>query len=161
MFRPIRLTPMPLLRLLGPLILSAACGCADVRVVREMPNGGVVALPMNNNCWPMYYRSRAAKLMRAKCPEGYRIDREEFVWNGKEGPEGHSPHDSYFGYTNPEDETAPYHRKEYHITFHAAPARRHPPPDTTDSASGRPSSPNEDKDELPPPRPLKSQGRDR
>jgi hypothetical protein len=106
---------------LGLLIVSAACGCASVRVVRETPDGGVIALPMDTNCWPTYYRDRAAKLMTEKCPGGYQIDRAEYVWNGKEGPEGHRAYESYFGYTDPDDETAHYLRKEYRITFHATP----------------------------------------
>ena len=148
--------------ILGPLILSAAYGCADVRVVREMPNGGVVALPMNTDCWPMYYRSRADKLMHQKCPGGYQIVREEEVWNGKEGPEGHRPYESYFGYTDPDDEMAPYLRKEYRITFHAAPAGNRRPATDTPPATGKSVSPApappppgaEGREGLPPPRPL-------
>jgi hypothetical protein len=145
--------------MLGPLIMSGVCGCAGVRVVRETPNGGVIALPMNNNCWPMYYRDRAEKLMNEKCPGGYQIDREEFVWNGREGPEGHRYYESYFGYTDPDDERGPYLRKEYRITFHAAqpsgqPMAAEKPPQTGKSAS--PPSPGSDGgNELPPPRPLK------
>lgn len=150
-----RLVPM-----LGLLILSAVCGCADVRVVRQAPDGGVIALPMNSNCWPMYYRDRAEKLMNEKCPGGYRIDREEYVWNGKEGPEGHRYYESYFGYTNPDDERAPYLRKEYRITFHAAPPPGRPPaaekpPQTGKSASPPPAPSGKGTEELPPPRPLK------
>ena len=139
-----------LFRVLGLLILTA-CGCADVRVVQEKPHGGVIALPMNSNCWPMYYRDRAEKLMNEKCPGGFRIDGEEYVWNGIPGPEGHRYHDSYFGYTNPDDETAPYLRKEFRITFHAAPPPARPP-------APAPPSPSQggDREELPPPRPLKS-----
>ncbi len=150
----------PLVSLLGLLILSAVCGCAAIRVVRETPDGGVLALPANTNCWPMYYRDRAEKLMSEKCPGGYRIDREEFVWNGKEGPEGHRYYNSYFGYTDPNDEFGPYLRKEYRITFHAAPPASRPSPHAPEGAGRRPpaepASPaqDENKDELPPPRRL-------
>lgn len=150
---------LPFVDLLALLLVSSACGCADVRVVRELPDGGVIALPMNTNCWPMYYRRRAAKLMNQKCPGGYRIEREEFVWDGKPGPEGHRAHESYFGYTDPHDEMAPYLRKEYWIVFHAASSRsrqsatRLPKPDSSPPSPPPPS--DESKDELPPPRPLK------
>ena len=157
------LARLPLVVMLGALLLSVACGCTSVRVVRETPDGGVLAMPMNSNCWPMYYRSRAEKLMSEKCPDGYRIVREEFVWDGKPGPEGHRAYESYFGYTDPHDEMAPYLRKEYWITFHAAsPASRRP----ATSASPKPDPPapsvpppspqaGQSTEELPPPRPLK------
>lgn len=150
----------PLVGLLGALLLPAICGCANARVVREAPDGGVIAIPMNNNCWPMYYRSRAEKLMSAKCPEGYRIVREEYVWDGKPGPEGHRAHDSYFGYTDPHDEMAPYLRKEYWIAFQATPSASRQPARNTSPQSGQsipPSSPSagSNKEELPPPRLLK------
>ncbi len=111
-----------------------------------------------------YYRSRGEKLMSEKCPGGYQIDREEYVFNGREGPEGRRYHDSYFGYTDPDDENAPYLRKEYRITFHAAaptnglPATKLPPPaPPSGSAVPAPLPPGvEGKEELPPPRPLKS-----
>lgn len=107
-------------------------------------------MPMNCNCWPMYYRDRAEKLMRAKCPGGYEIDHEEEVWNGKEGPEGHRAYESYFGYTDPDDETAPYLRQEYRITFHAK------APSVGQPAAGPPSpSRGGGAEELPSPRPWK------
>ncbi|MGH7169191.1 MAG: hypothetical protein ACRELG_02795, partial [Gemmataceae bacterium] len=153
---------MPLVRVLGSLLLSAVCGCAGARVVREARDGGVIAVPMNNNCWPMYYRNRAENLMSEICPDGYQIDREEFVWDGKPGPEGHRAHESYFGYTDPDDENAPYLRKEYWIAFHAAqpgnrkPAADAPPKPGQAAPSAPPSSPaEEDKEQLPAPRPLK------
>lgn len=149
----------PFVALLVVLLFSVVCGCADVRVVRELPDGGVLAMPMNSNCWPMYYRQRADRLMNQKCPDGYRIEREEYVWDGKPGVEGHRAHESYFGYTDPHDEMAPYLRKEYWIVFHAAsPGKRQ---SATRPPKPRPSAPppsppgSEDKDELPPPRPLK------
>ncbi|HEY7315028.1 MAG TPA: hypothetical protein VH643_37125 [Gemmataceae bacterium] len=149
-----------LVRVLALSIVWTICGCADVRVVRETSEGGVVALPMNTNCWPMYYRDRAEKLMSQKCPAGYRIDREEFVWNGKEGPEGHRYYESYFGYTNPDDDRADYLRKEYRITFHAAPSGSQRPPTSpplkpgqSNSSAPPPSRPKgESNEELPPPR---------
>lgn len=142
--------------LLGLLILSAVGGCANVRVVHEAADGGVIALPMNSNCWPMYYRNRAEKLMSEKCPDGYRIDREEFVWDGKPGTEGHRAHESYFGYTDPNDEMAPYLRKEYWIAFHTArPGNRKPAREAAEPAPSTPRpSPAEDDKELPPPRPV-------
>lgn len=145
---------------LAALFVLVLCGCADVRVVRETPDGGILAMPMNNNCWPMYYRRRAARLMSQKCPEGYRIEREEFVWNGKPGPEGHRAHESYFGYTDPNDEFGPYLRKEYWIVFHtAAPPNRQSAtkalPKPEPSAAPTPPANGEGKDELPPPRRLK------
>ena len=151
---------LPFVDLVALLLLSVVCGCADVRIVRELPDGGILAMPMNNDCWPMYYRRRAARLMSQKCPEGYRIEREEFVWDGKPGPEGHRARESYFGYTDPHDEMAPYLRKEYWITFHAASSRGRqsatkalPKLDPSNSSASPPSS--EGKDELPPPRPLR------
>jgi hypothetical protein len=151
---------MQLVGMLASLLLPIVCGCADVRIVREMPNGGVIAMPMNSDCWPMYYRSRAEKLISAKCPGGYRIDREEFVWNGKPGTEGHRAHESYFGYTDPNDEMAPYLRKEYWISFHAeSPGGRRPitdaPAKSLSPAAPPSSSGSSSKEELPPPRPLK------
>jgi hypothetical protein len=151
---------MRLACLLALFILSALCGCADVRTVRETANGGVIAMPMNNNCWPMYYRSRAEKLMSAKCPDGYRIVREGFVWDGKPGTEGHRAHESYFGYTDSNDEMAPYLRKEYWIAFHAVPPGSRQPATDAPPKSGQsappPSPPaGQSKEELPPPRPLK------
>lgn len=147
---------------LGALLWSVACGCTNVRIVRETPDGGVIAMPMNSNCWPMYYRSRAEQFMSRKCPGGYHIQREEFVWDGKPGPEGHRAHDSYFGYTDPHDEMAPYLRKEYWIAFRAAaPGSRLPaanlPAKTGPSALSAPPPPpaGQSGEELPPPRPLK------
>ena len=153
---------MRLVPMLGFLFLSIVSGCADVRVVREAPEGGVIALPMDSNCWPMYYRNRAEKLMNEKCPDGYRIDREEFVWDGKPGTAGHRAYESYFGYTDPDDEMAPYLRKEYWIAFHAAPRGNRKPatdaiakPGKPAPSAPRPSPAGKDKDELPAPRPLK------
>jgi hypothetical protein len=154
---------MRLVGLLVPFLVTALCGCANARIVRETPDGGVIAIPMNNNCWPMYYRNRAEKLMSQKCPGGYRIEREEFVWDGKPGTEGHRAHESYFGYTDPHDEMAPYLRKEYWIAFRAAapgsqrPATNAPAkPGSSPSTILPPSPPaSPSGDELPPPRPLK------
>jgi len=137
-------------------VLVAVCGCADVRFVQETPEGGVIAIPTNSNCWPMYYRSRAEKVMSQKCPDGYQIEREGFVWDGKPGPEGHRAHESYFGYTDPDDEKAPYLRKEYWIAFRAVtPGNRQPAIQTApkSNSSSSPADPKEEK--LPLPRPLK------
>jgi len=153
---------MRLHRLFVPFLVTALCGCANARIVRETADGGVIAIPMNNNCWPMYYRNRAEKLMSQKCPDGYRIEREEFVWDGKPGTEGHRAHESYFGYTDPHDEMAPYLRKEYWIAFRtAAPGNRQSAtnalakPSPSAPAAPPPPPASQSGEELPPPRPLK------
>src|SRR5262249_15255416 len=65
------------------LLLVLACGCGGARMIYQDQNGGVVAIPSNQNYWPFYYRDEADKLMRAKCPHGYDIVREEEVAVGK------------------------------------------------------------------------------
>lgn len=58
-------------------------GCARPRFVEVSKDGGVVAIPSNSNQWPTYYRDKAEKLMREKCPEGYEIVMEEEVVTGQ------------------------------------------------------------------------------
>lgn len=153
------------LRLVGATILAAACGCAPgVHFVSQSPDGGVVALPNNSDQWPTYYRNRAAQLMKKRCPDGYVIDREEVVVekparSGKQAPND----DEYYEYNGALERISNYRRETYQITFHAAPpgGRRPktdgPPQTVKPNSSTLPPSPPDgaDKDELPPPRPLK------
>jgi hypothetical protein len=55
------------------------CGCNSARLVTVSGQGGVVAIPNNSNCWPMYHRDKAIALIEHQCPQGYVIDREEEV----------------------------------------------------------------------------------
>lgn len=71
---------MSLQRTLSAFGLAAfvgACGCSQARYVTRSPEGGVVAIPKNNDYWPTHYRSEAEKLMRECCPEGYVIVAEK------------------------------------------------------------------------------------
>lgn len=171
MDKPLASARSPLLLAHGLLLLSAVCGCGPgVHFVRQTPEGGVVALPANSNHWPTYYRNQAVELMRQKCPNGYKIDGEELVWNddSKDRP-GPRPYESYFGYTGGSDELSAYPRREYQIRFHAAPGAGFPgtkAPVKGGKPDGKPPSAtppkSEGKDELPPPRPLtEQQSRDR
>jgi hypothetical protein len=72
---------MSYLRLLpaAVLLLVSVSGCGTARMIQSTPDGGVVAIPSNNNSWPCNYRDHAEKLMAMKCPNGYDIVREEEV----------------------------------------------------------------------------------
>jgi hypothetical protein len=73
---------MSYLRLLVPaavLLLVSVSGCGSARMIQSTPDGGVVAIPSNNNSWPFNYRDHAEKLMAMKCPNGYDVVREEEV----------------------------------------------------------------------------------
>jgi hypothetical protein len=72
-----------ILVLLAAISLVVWCGCAKPRLVRTSKDGGVVAIPSNSNQWPTYYRDKAEKLMREKCPDGYEIVQEEEVVTGQ------------------------------------------------------------------------------
>lgn len=163
---PARATaPRARIRLVGAAILAAACGCAPgVHFVSQSPDGGVVAIPNNSDQWPTHYRSRAEQLMKKACPNGYVIDREEVVVekparSGKQAPND----DAYYDYNGALERIDSYRRESYQITFHAAPAgdrgpKTDAPPQTgqPNSSTLPPSAPGDaDKDELPPPRPLK------
>jgi len=153
-------------RMLGTPILMAACGCAGgVHLVSQSPEGGVIAIPTNSDQWPTHYRSRAERLMEQTCPTGYVIDHEEIVVekparSGKEAPND----DEYYEYNGALQKISNYRRETYRITFHAAPPEgRRPKTDVppqagkTNSSTLPPSPPSGvDKDELPPPRPLKA-----
>jgi hypothetical protein len=52
------------------------------RFVALEPNGGVVAIPTNTNCWPFFYREKAEAMMLERCPQGYVVDKEEEVFVG-------------------------------------------------------------------------------
>jgi hypothetical protein len=53
--------------------LLAASGCGTARHV---------VIPDNSDCWPGYHRSKALDLIAKRCPNGYRIEREEEVVTG-------------------------------------------------------------------------------
>jgi hypothetical protein len=67
--------------LLGALFFSpiVLTGCMGARYVSLEPQSGIVAIPMNTNCWPCYFHDKAEALMKEKCPQGYVIDHEEEV----------------------------------------------------------------------------------
>jgi hypothetical protein len=154
-----------MLRILGAQILMAACGCAGaVHFVSQSPDGGVIAIPNNSDQWPTHYRSRAEHLMQRTCPNGYVIDNEEVVVekparSGKEAPND----DEYYEYNGALQRISSYRRETYRITFHAAPPEGRRPETDVPPQAGKPNfstlppSPPSgvDKDELPPPRPLK------
>ena len=124
--------------LLAPL-LATTCGCVSpVRLVKETADGGVVRMPTNTNRWPTFYRARAELLMRQKCPDGFHIDKEGAV-GGNLDP--HRAYESYFGYTGGSEA-----EQVYHIAFHGVAESASVPPPAAPSA--------QEKDELPPPRPL-------
>jgi hypothetical protein len=52
-------------------------GCMGARLVEVTPEGGVVAIPSNTNCWPTYFHKAAEDLIQKQCPEGYVIDHEQ------------------------------------------------------------------------------------
>jgi hypothetical protein len=61
-----------------------SCGCAGTaRLVSLDSGGGVVAVPENSNRWPSFYRKQAEELMKANCPDGYTIVKEEEVVVGQ------------------------------------------------------------------------------
>ena len=122
---------MMVLRMLGALLLAAACGCADVGVhfVSQTPGGGVIAIPNNSDQWPSYYRSRAERLMKETCPNGYTIDREEVVASGSAQSGKQAPNDDeYYEYSGALQKIAKTRREEYQITFHCGPPAGDPPP---------------------------------
>ncbi|MCI0458916.1 MAG: hypothetical protein L0Z62_18310 [Gemmataceae bacterium] len=55
------------------LVTLTLTGCGTPRYVARYPEGGVIAIPDNSDCWPGYYRSKAEELMKKQCPEGYVI----------------------------------------------------------------------------------------
>jgi hypothetical protein len=131
-------------------------GCGQVRLIRDAPDGGVVAIPNNSNQWPSYYRNRAEYLMKRKCPEGYVIVNEEEGVDNPATRDGRKPHE-HFEYDGAYIRIATYERKDYRITFSSAAAAKKAP-----AAAGSPSRmppKDESKDELPPPRPLPDIGR--
>ena len=53
-------------------------GCASSpRFVHQDANSAVVAMPHDSNCWPSYYRDNADKMLRARFPQGYVVEKEE------------------------------------------------------------------------------------
>ncbi|MCC6311628.1 MAG: hypothetical protein IT345_12050 [Trueperaceae bacterium] len=65
----------PLLLLLLTLSVFAAGGCNSARYVYLDGTGGVIAMPYNTEG----NRAEATKLMRAHCPNGFEIVREQEV----------------------------------------------------------------------------------
>lgn len=150
MTSPNRWARMYVLSLLGPLALTALNGCSQVRLVENLPDGGVVAIPSNSNQWPTFYRNRAEFLMNRRFPEGYTIVREQEVVDNPAVRDGRKPYED-FDYNGGYDKVTHYDRKEYRITFRRAPATKSKP-----LPSPGPPAKEENKDELPPPRRLPS-----
>lgn len=149
MTSPNRWARMCLLFLLGSLIPAVMSGCTQVRLIENAPDGGVVSIPNNTNLWPTYYRNRAEDLMDRKFPEGYTIVNEQVVEDNPAARDGRKPNED-FEYNGAYERITHYNRKEYHITF-----RRGAPKKNAHPSPGRPAK-EENKDELPPPRPLPS-----
>jgi hypothetical protein len=143
---------MLLVCVLGVPLLTVLAGCSSaVHLVRETPDGGEITIPTNTNTWPSYYRSRAAFVMSQKCPGGFLVDREGAAGGPSADPAVRPGHESYFGYTGGSEA-----EQVYHIIFHAVPPTGAPAKPGKDTSPSRPSSSpaREDKDELPPPRPV-------
>lgn len=64
-------------------LLLTVAGCAGARLVSFDAHGGCIAIPENSDGWPYYYHTSAEQIMRAKCPDGYRVLKEEKVVVGK------------------------------------------------------------------------------
>jgi hypothetical protein len=118
--------------LVASLFMAALSGCGDARFVAQDQYGGVVAIPYNNNYWPMHYREEAEKLMAQKCPQGYVIDHEEEVVIGQTTTAGTSTdtrnYDLPGGNRSPAGSltstttnrsVSVQDKTEYRITFHA------------------------------------------
>ncbi len=131
-------------------------GCSQVRLVQDTADGGVVVIPNNSNQWPSYYRNRAEYLMKRKCPEGYVIVSEQEDKDNPAARDGRKPNED-FDYEGGYIRISTYDRKAYFIAFRSATAAKNVtppsshPPRTTDKS--------DDKDELPPPRPLPAEPR--
>jgi hypothetical protein len=113
---------MSCVRLAAPaavLLIVAASGCGtSARLVQTTPDGGIVAIPKNDNGWPYRYRETAEKLMAEKCPNGYEIVGEGEVVVGKRntiGANNTMPSGSPIGTPGTQDKT------EWRITFRAKP----------------------------------------
>lgn len=66
------------------LVVLWGTGCASsARLVKWDADGGIIAIPSNNNYWPLHYRDQAEALMKRKCPAGYQVVREEEVVVGQ------------------------------------------------------------------------------
>ena len=63
--------------------LLTLLGCQAARVVSRTSDGGVIAIPANNDLWPFHFRSKAESLIAKQCPEGYVIEDEEEVVVGQ------------------------------------------------------------------------------
>jgi hypothetical protein len=81
--RPIVSPRRAALLIIAATITAIWCGCARPRFVEVSREGGVVAIPSNSNQWPTYYRDKAEKLIREKCPDGYEVVMEEEVVTGQ------------------------------------------------------------------------------
>ncbi|HEY7330396.1 MAG TPA: hypothetical protein VH592_22340 [Gemmataceae bacterium] len=126
-------------------------GCGQVRLIRDAPDGGVVAIPNNTNQWPSYYRNRAEYLMKRKCPDGYVIVNEEEGVDNPATRDGRKPNE-HFEYEGGYIRLTTYDRKEYRITFRSAATANNAPAPVV--SPPRTPAEDESKDELPPPRPL-------
>jgi hypothetical protein len=142
------------------ILHSAFCilvvGCGQVRLIRDAPDGGVVGIPNNTNEWPSFYRNRAESLMKRKCPEGYVIVGEQEVEDNPTTRDGRKPNED-FEYEGAYIRNTTYNRKQYRIAFRSAAAAKNDPPPAARPSRTPPKV--ENKDELPPPRPLPSEPR--
>lgn len=132
------------------LVHALLIGCAQVRLVRDTPDGGIVAIPNNSNQWPSYYRNRAKRLMQRKCPEGYVIISEQTAVDNPAARDGRKPNED-FEYEGAYIRLTTYNRKVHQIAFRSVTAAKGAPPPRPPSRSP---ATDENKDELPPPRPL-------
>src|SRR5579871_4451825 len=101
-------------------------GCGQVRLIRDAPDGGVLAIPNNSNQWPSYYRNRAENLMNRKCPEGYVIVKEAEAIDNPATRDGRKPHE-HFEYDGAYIRLTTFERKEYRIAFRSAAAAKSVP----------------------------------
>jgi hypothetical protein len=145
---PFRCLPFRIFWLAVAYASGLLMGCSQVRLVRDAPDGGVVAIPNNTNQWPTYYRNRAEQLMKRKCPEGYVIVSEQAAEDNPAARDGRKPNED-FDYEGAYIRLSTYDRKVYHIVFRSVAAAKKAPPQPS-----RPAVKEEHKDELPPPRPL-------
>ena len=64
-------------------LLPLFTGCQSARIVSKSEDGGVIAIPANNDMWPFHYRTKAEELLTRECPEGYVIELEEEYVTGQ------------------------------------------------------------------------------
>jgi hypothetical protein len=61
---------------------AQAAGCNSAQYVVKQQDGGVVAIPANNNVWPFHYRDEALTLIRQHVGSNYEIVDERSVVTG-------------------------------------------------------------------------------